>query len=528
MDFIKTLIEDTLKRLNEEELEVPFRNLLRSMGHIPISEKTIHGPGEHGKDIVSSCRVDATNEVYVFSLKTGDISLNRFRTKVKPQFDPMFQVPISHPLISGNEQKRYILVSTGDLSSDAAVEFEAYNEDNLRINRPKVELWSRSILVDLFYKNMESLPAFTVSFRDNLTQIWLDVKSGKYNRSDWLSLADAIISSSSEDVSEKPLLSLGLAASFLVSQARLSGEFLIAFDIFKIALINSWKAVMKLDHLDSIFDQIHEEYCNLISACVDDLKEDMLKKYGLFKHGNDFSESILYPIRTFSVLGLLSYLAYFHGERGEKEKENQFVEFIGTIIGNNPSALTPIADSQRKDIAISLFELCRNRKSDLAEKWIEGILENLYQRYVRSGWWPSGSDSAEGIIEDTFHFEGRKKEQPSSFLIPILFSFCAKLGAQRTYNHYRVLFGDFRMLEFDPPNDVALAEAELISNTLEHGTTIEKSFPLDFQDYRKQVSQFSFRKYRAIEKNRRYVLHLITEAYENYVFPEIYLNFDIE
>jgi len=130
MAIIPTLILDLLGELSEKELEVPFRSLLRSLGYSTIFERTRHGPGEHGKDIIALRKTDGVQTVHVFQLKTGDISTSRFRKEVKPELDAMIQVPIRHPMVRGNEAFEYKLVSTGDLLPEAAAEFDAYNKHN--------------------------------------------------------------------------------------------------------------------------------------------------------------------------------------------------------------------------------------------------------------------------------------------------------------------------------------------------------------------------------------------------------------
>ena len=523
---IRTFISDLLRELNEKELEIPFRSLLRSHGYSTIFERTRHGLGEHGKDIVSLRGKEEVQTVHVFQLKTRDISTSRFRTEVKPELDAMIQVPIRHPMVKGTEPFTYTLVSTGDLSSDAAEEFDAYNKHNLRLGDPEIQLLNRSKLVELFYEDMVSLTIFTLSLQNSLARVWLDLKFKKYNRTDWFDFVTNVLNSNEQ--TERTLPFLGLATSFLASQARLQEEFFVAFDVFKIALVKTWAAICQLEKEKmAIFDQLHDEYCRLIEDFIKAVAVDSSRKEGLYHENSGVVESVLYPIRTFSVLGVLSYMAYFLGEKGDKKKENQLVELIETTIRNNPSALTPPADFLRKDIAITLAELCRNQRKLFAEKWIEALLENLYQRYIRSGWWPSESSSPEEIIENTFNFKKEnRKEQPTSFLIPILFRFCAKLGAQKIYDRYSASFDDFRLFEFVPPDEVALAESELAQGILEHGTTIQKRFPPNFKDYCDQVSQITFKRYSPIEKNRPYILQMITDVHLHYVFPEIYLNFD--
>ncbi|MFA5364718.1 MAG: hypothetical protein WC325_05995 [Candidatus Bathyarchaeia archaeon] len=154
MSVIKVLISDLLNELNEKELEIPFRSLLRSIGCHTIFERTRHGPGEHGKDIVACLTLNQKTVVNVYQLKTREIKLNRFRTEVRPELDAMLEVPIKHPLINGTESFSYYLVSAGDLSPDASVELDGFNERNKRIGQSEVVLINRPLLVNLFYDDL--------------------------------------------------------------------------------------------------------------------------------------------------------------------------------------------------------------------------------------------------------------------------------------------------------------------------------------------------------------------------------------
>jgi len=371
---------------------------------------------------------------------------------------------------------------------------------------------------------MTSLAIFTASLQKSLARIWLNLKSEKYDRREWFNFVAKVLGSN-RNAGNKPLLFVGLATSFLASEARSQSEFLVAYDIFKIALVRIWAAIDKLcEEKMVIFDQLHEEYCLLIEDFIETHKDDLTRKEGLYHDDNGAVESILYPIRTFCVLGSLSYLAYFWGKKGKSEEENQLVKLIETIICKNPSALTPPLDSLRKDIAITLTELCKTQRKKFAEEWMEKLLENLYQRYIRSGWWPSVSDEPQEVIENTFHFSS-DKGKPESYLVPILFRFCAKLGAKKIYDRYRVILEDFRFLEFFPPEDIAIAESEFIEGNLEHGTLIERKFPQKFDDYCVKVCNIPLNKFSPIVQNRPYILQMITDVHLHYVFPEIYLDF---
>jgi len=454
LSVVQALITDLLGELNERELEIPFRSLLRSSGFNTIFERTRHAPGEHGKDIIAFYDIDGVPTVHVYQLKTREVNLRRFRNEVRPELEAMIEVPISHPLVRGTESFSYYLVSTGDLSPDASVELKGFNERNRRVGEPEVQLINRAMLMKMFYDDMASLSIFTQSFQDSLAKLWLDIKSKEYDRTDWFALIDQI-----SGKSQKALIFLALCTTFIASQSFSQGDFFVSFDIFRIALMKMWEHILQLNRNEmKLLDQLHEEYCRLIETYIEKNEENLRKDTGLYDESKGTVESILYPIRSWSLLGIMSYLAYYKGSIGENDEENELVDLIENVIVKNPSVITPVLDSLRKDIAITIRELVKNQKKQVAEELIKRLLENLYQRFTLSGWWPSMSQNAKGIIEDTFHFKEKGKEQPTSFLIPILFRFCAKLGLQAIYDRFRPLFDDFILREYSPPDDITLAE----------------------------------------------------------------------
>lgn len=124
LSVLQAYITDLLGELNERELEIPFRSLLRSFGFSVIFKRTRHGPGEHGKDIIACSNIDGVPTVNVYQLETREINLKRFRNEARPELEAMIEAPIDHPLVRRTESFSYYLVSTGDFSPDASVELK--------------------------------------------------------------------------------------------------------------------------------------------------------------------------------------------------------------------------------------------------------------------------------------------------------------------------------------------------------------------------------------------------------------------
>lgn len=520
MSYVPNLIEEIIKELNETEFEVPFRSLLRSVGHTTVFQKTHHGPGEHGKDIVSFYQQGNKQTVYVFLIKTKDIPTARYRSEVRPELTPMIEVPFTNKMIRNDAEFRYVFVSTGDLSRDALEEFEAFNSQNMEKGLPQVELWNRSELVKLFFDNLKSLPIF-LSIEDDLARNLLNIKSGKYNRADWFYFVKQI---SNQKGQEKYMPVFALAAFLVASQAYLARQEFVAFDVLKILLVKIWETILQFGTGNFVlFDKMHDEFVTTLEIFIEANEKKLLGKEALFDETEGSIEAILYPMRTFSTIGVVSYLAYFWGLKGDRDKEKYYVGLIESIVRNNPVALTPPIDFYRKDIAIALMELCINQRRGFAEEWIKRLMQNLYQRFIKSGWWPIDSVKPKEIINHTFGFTGTKS--PHSNLLVTLFRFCAKIRNNQIYDQYRILFKDFCLLEFVPSENIEIAESELFSGNLNHGTTIQKALPSDFEEFYKQTSEIQMKEYSPMKNNRPYVLQLVSDVHLQYVFPEIYLNF---
>jgi len=495
------------------------------MGYHTIFERTRHGPGEHGKDIVAILEYDSETTVTVFQLKVDDVSLTRFRTEIRGELNPMFEVPIVHPMLQGTENKNYVLISTGDFSRDAAIEFQGYNENNLRIGNPEIELWNISKLSSLFYQHIESFSIVSNKNKDDLSRIWLEIKENKYDRNKWLTFINTQLNTINSSYKERIILT-SLFTVFFTSECVIIKNYIDALDIIKISLLKIWSIVYNNKAIIKYFDDIHDEYVALLNLYVESILEVLDKKNGLYNDEYGAIEAILYPMRTFTILGSLSYLITYYNNIGRTEHVEDLTKYIELVIINNTGVLTPPADYLSKDIAYALRSLLKFGSNNVAINWLKNILHNLNQRYLLNNWWPCESKNPEDIIERAFHFEGLdEKDEPATYLIPILFKFCSKLDLKSTYDQYRVAFQDFRFFECYPGEDIREFEKAIYHGDFSKGIYVEKKFPASFEEFKTQVDTYVNAEYFVLKINRSHILHLISDVYGEFIFPEIYMDF---
>jgi hypothetical protein len=75
---IERVVENWLGSTNERGYENAFCQILIAEGHT-IIRRPAHGPGEHGKDIVTR---DRKRSLHAYQLKTGNIDKSRWRQKL--------------------------------------------------------------------------------------------------------------------------------------------------------------------------------------------------------------------------------------------------------------------------------------------------------------------------------------------------------------------------------------------------------------------------------------------------------------
>lgn len=106
----------------ERGFEIPFCHLLISEGH-EIIHVDSHSPTENGKDIIS---IDANGKLCGFQLKSGNISVARFREEVHGELRELAELPCHHPRVPGQLCHGH-LVTTGTLNEPSLQRLERFN-----------------------------------------------------------------------------------------------------------------------------------------------------------------------------------------------------------------------------------------------------------------------------------------------------------------------------------------------------------------------------------------------------------------
>lgn len=158
--MIERVIENWLDNTTEREYEFGFCQILVSKRHRIVS-KSSHGPGEHGKDLISQ---DLVGGYHAFQLKTGNINLEYWR-KIRGEIEELVQLPMEHPNVPPQAQFTPYLVTNGQISSDVRHQIGQYNALWQSQTGRRLELIERgSLLQDFLQLHKTLLPVDPVDF----------------------------------------------------------------------------------------------------------------------------------------------------------------------------------------------------------------------------------------------------------------------------------------------------------------------------------------------------------------------------
>ena len=121
--MLERVIENWLDKATEKSFQQPFCYMLSAEGHT-IIHSTRHTAMEMGKDIIT---IAPDRIPCAFQLKSGNISLAKWRNEVNPQIDALVCGQINHPSVDTSEHHRSYLVTNGRIEEEVSREIDDKN-----------------------------------------------------------------------------------------------------------------------------------------------------------------------------------------------------------------------------------------------------------------------------------------------------------------------------------------------------------------------------------------------------------------
>lgn len=172
--MIERVIENWLDSTTEREYEIPFSQILLSKGY-QIVQRSTHGPGEHGKDLVC---LDKAGVYHAYQLKTGNLNLEYWR-RIRGEVEELVMLPIQHPGVPEETNFKAYLVTNGNLSTDVKNQIIALNGTwSTKYGRTLEILQRDYLLAELVKLHGTMLPVTPTDFERFLRLFLADRKEG--------------------------------------------------------------------------------------------------------------------------------------------------------------------------------------------------------------------------------------------------------------------------------------------------------------------------------------------------------------
>lgn len=134
----------------ETDLHQLLRYLLPEMGYEKVA--LLHGPREHGRDLIAQREVAGVRTQYSFQAKLGDLK----KKDVSELFHQVIEAAVTacpHPSFDAELPACIVVVTNGDIEKEGAALLAEAERGQIGKLGVRIEPWNRSMLLDLFERH---------------------------------------------------------------------------------------------------------------------------------------------------------------------------------------------------------------------------------------------------------------------------------------------------------------------------------------------------------------------------------------
>ena len=510
---MKLILKQYLASLKErKELDAVLPDLLSSMGMNVFISPT-RGVKEYGVDIAAVGQVNDEERVYLFSVKSGNLTRETWNGSanqaLRPSLDEIQDSFIPTRLPPEHRGKKIVicLCFGGDVNSGIRQEVSGYEQRNTRDNI-SFEEWNGDKLsefIQLHLLKEELLPSSSQALlRKSLALLEEPESSSKH----FSLLIDEVLSNATDaDSVASTITRINVCLWVLFSWCRDGGNLEAAYLSSERALLFAWDKVK--DHYtgrnkpSKSFDSILGTYQQITDCYVDQCLIPYVElKYAL-SHAVHSPCSIDVNAKLFDVLGRLSVKGHWtldlllksytatpptDGESEEQEvlrlRLKEITRSINLLVVNNPILLSPYKDSQAIDLGLTLTLLSNSSEFDeFVQSWLSEMVKMCMFSFESNGMYPIVHNSYEKLREhrnkDKADSSYKNKVTEASILYPLLTVFCSLYKLDSVSQELEKFTTDnlaHSTLQYWYPNEYS--EQNMYSNSDMHGSA-STNFPMN-------------------------------------------------
>ena len=324
--MLERVIENWLDKASERTFQQPYCYMLSAKGHT-IIHLTRHCGMEMGKDIIT---IAPDGTPCAFQLKTGDISLAKWRTEVSPQIDDLVVGKITHPSVDSSKHHRSYIVTNGNIHEEVSHAIEARNRTWKNQGQSYLHLKTvdRGQLLKKAKKLGTNLWPTELTDIKTLLEMFLETGQGVLPKEKLVSLFESTFPLKLLNNGRKP--SKAHCKRVIASAAILCA---IATSSFSnennhVAEIEAWvlyiSYVLALAERWGLSDTLYKDefeiatqsiYNSLANLC------DEIKERKEFIEGDPLADSYIYDVRVTWLLGLMSIYALWRASKNEPKDD---------------------------------------------------------------------------------------------------------------------------------------------------------------------------------------------------------------
>ena len=326
--MLERVIENWLDNTSERSFQRPFCYILSAEGHT-IIHSTRHSAMEMGKDIIT---IAPDRTPCAFQLKSGNISLAKWRSEVNPQIDALVCGQINHPSVNTAEHHRSYLVTNGRIEEEVSREIDDKNRGWANQGLPGFHL-ETIVRGELFEKakrlGTDLWPSELTDIK-TLLEMFLEGGKGVLPKEKLASLLESTFALDSErtlsesqcrrTIASAALLCAIVTSSFTNENNHVAEiEAWMLYIAYVFALVEKWE-LSSNTYKGELEIATQSLYNSLANLC------DEIKEREELIEGDFLADPYIYRVRITWLLGLMGIYALWRRRDGvPKDKVDDFL-----------------------------------------------------------------------------------------------------------------------------------------------------------------------------------------------------------
>ena len=323
--MLERVIENWLDKATERSFQQPYCYILSVDGHT-IIHSTRHSAMELGKDIIT---INRHGTPCAFQLKTGNISLSKWRSEVNPQIDDLVYGQINHPSVDNSRPHISYLVTNGNIEEEVS---RAIDDRNRTWKDRGLPYCLKTIVRGQILEKATNLgidlwPTELIEIK-TLLEMFLESGQGVLPKEKLASLFESTFPLKPLDNGKTPsqkhckrvissaAILCAIATSNFSNEKNHVAEIeaWVLYISYVLALAERWELSTKV--YENEFEiATHSIYNSLANLC------DEIKERKEFIEGDPLADSYVYNVRVTWLLGLMSIYALWRASNGEPKDE---------------------------------------------------------------------------------------------------------------------------------------------------------------------------------------------------------------